>query len=164
MQTVFLKNTVYDDLCDIGGKDFTLPFDISHLYGKHPYDISGGEQQLVALGKVLLTNPRLLLLDEPTKGIDGSIKLMLADVLRKIKESGTTVVIVTHDTEFAAKVSDRCALLHRGEVISCDETRRFFSENDRFTTETSVMTRGFYDRAVLVGDATELMRANGRRK
>ena len=163
VQTVFLKNTVYEDLCDVS-REISLPFDISRLYNKHPYDLSGGEQQLAALAKVLLTNPRILLLDEPTKAIDGEKKRMLAEILKKLRDGNATVVIVTHDAEFAAEVADRCALMHRGEIISCDETRRFFSQNENFTTETSIMTRGIYDGAVIVDDAIKLAHLNGRRE
>lgn len=164
VQTVFLKNTVYEELCDVGGKDFELPFDISHLYKKHPYDLSGGEQQLAALAKVLLTKPRLLLLDEPTKGLDGATKRRLKTIISSLKDGGTTTVIVTHDTDFAADISDRCALVFSGEVICCDDVDKFFFESEFYTTETSRMTRGYYDGAVRVDDVLRLAEINGRRK
>lgn len=163
VQTLFLKNTVREELADVGGKDFSLPYDISHLYDKHPYDLSGGEQQLVALGKVLLTKPRLLLLDEPTKGLDGGAKRRLSEVIKGLKASGVTVVIVTHDAEFAALTADRCALFFRGEIISSGEPREFFSSNGFYTTEASRMTRGYYDEAVTADDVVSLCRLNGRR-
>ena len=164
VQTVFLKNTVREELESVGGKNIDLPYDITHLYGKHPYDLSGGEQQLVALGKVLLTHPRLLLLDEPTKALDGAAKEALAGVLKDLKKQGITVVIVTHDTDFAASVADRCAMFFAGEVISEGGVREFFSDNSYFTTEAARMTRGYYDFAVTPRDAAELCRLNGRRE
>ena len=164
VQTVFLKNTVREELESVGGKNIDLPYDVSHLYNKHPYDLSGGEQQLVALGKVLLTHPRLLLLDEPTKALDGAAKEALEGVLKDLKNQGMTVVIVTHDTDFAASVADRCAMFFAGEVISEGGVREFFSDNSYFTTEAARMTRGYYDNAVTPRDVCELCRQNGRRE
>lgn len=164
VQTVFLKNTVRDELKSVGGKNIDLPYDVSHLYNKHPYDLSGGEQQLVALGKVLLTHPRLLLLDEPTKALDGAAKEALAEVLKDLRNQGMTVVIVTHDTDFAASVADRCAMVFAGEVISEGSVREFFSDNSYFTTEAARMTRGYFDNAVMPRDVCELCRLNGRRE
>ena len=163
VQTVFLKNTVREELESVGGKNIDLPYDVSHLYDKHPYDLSGGEQQLVALGKVLLTNPRLLLLDEPTKALDGAAKETLASVIKGLKDRGVTVVIVTHDTDFAAAICDRCAMFFSGEAISTGAPRDFFSDNGFYTTEASRLTRGYYDGAVTVDDAVELMKLGGRR-
>ena len=164
VQTLFLKNTVYEELVDVGGKDFSLPYDISSLYSKHPYDLSGGEQQLVALAKVLLTKPRILLLDEPTKGLDGGVKKQISDVIKGLKKSGITVVVVTHDADFAANTADRCALFFGGEVISSGEPREFFSSNVFYTTEACRMTRGYYDGAVTSDDVVALCRLNGRRE
>ena len=73
------------------------------------------------------------------------------------------VVIVTHDTDFAATVSDRCAMFFSGEAISVGAPRDFFSDNGFYTTETSRLTRGYYDGAVTVDDAAMLCRRNGRR-
>lgn len=164
VQTVFVKNTVYEDLAQVGGREFTLPFDISHLYGKHPYDLSGGEQQLAALGKVLLTKPRLLLLDEPTKGLDGASKERIKSVIRDLKNDGMTIVIVTHDTDFAADISDRCAMLFCGEIVSQGTPEEFFAENSFYTTEASRMTRGYYSGAVTIDGIIRLCGANGRRE
>lgn len=164
VQTVFLKNTVREELESVGGRNFELPYDISNLYDVHPYDLSGGQQQLVALGKVLLTNPRLLLLDEPTKALDGAQKERLARVVKDLKSRGVTVVIVTHDTDFAAEISDRCAMFFAGEAISTGTPREFFSDNGYYTTESSRMTRGYYDGAVTTGDVVSLCKVNGRRE
>ena len=163
VQTVFLKNTVRDELADASADTDALPFDLSPLYGKHPYDLSGGEQQLVALAKVLATKPRLLLLDEPTKGLDAYAKKKIANVLKSLKSSGMTVVVVSHDVEFAAAVADRCAMLFRGEITSCNAPNRFFAGNSFYTTAISRMTRGFFDNAVTVEDAVALCRKNTRR-
>ena len=161
VQTVFLKNTVREELDECGADVDKLPFDIKHLLGKHPYDLSGGEQQLAALAKVLAAKPKLLLLDEPTKGLDAAAKLNIINVLRSLKEQGVTIVTVTHDVEFAAVCSDRCAMFFGGRIVSEGEPRRFFSENSFYTTAVSRMTRGHFNNAVTVEDAAELCRLNG---
>lgn len=114
---------------------------LTHLLDRHPYDLSGGEQQRVALAKLLLTKPDILLLDEPTKGLDAVCKQMLAARLRKLAAAGVTILTVTHDVDFAAEVSDRCGLLFDGEIISEDAPRRFFGNNCFYTTAASRMSR-----------------------
>lgn len=164
VQSVFLHSTVAEELRNSGVELSRLPFDLSPLLSRHPYDLSGGEAQLVALAKVLATKPRLLLLDEPTKGLDGEKKATLARLLRELKGQGITVLLVTHDVEFAALVSDRCALFFRGEAVSAGTPREFFSENSFYTTAASRMTKGFFENAVTMEDAISLCEKNGRRE
>ena len=163
VQTVFLKNTVREELAESGVNEQELPYAVAHLHSRHPYDLSGGEQQLVALAKVLATKPKLLLLDEPTKGVDAGTKAVLAQTVRSLKERGVTVVIVTHDVEWAAECADRCAFMFRGNVVSMGTPDLFFAENSFYTTAVSRMTRGYYDRAVTVEDAVQLCLLNGRK-
>lgn len=163
VQTVFLRNTVREELQDAQLGVSLLPFDLSPLMDRHPYDLSGGEQQLVALARVLATQPKLLLLDEPTKGIDAAAKLRLVDILRQLKQTGMALLLVTHDVEFAALCADRCALFFRGEVIAQGEPRSFFSSNSFYTTAASRMTRPQYHQAVTVADAAALCTMNGRK-
>lgn len=99
--------------------------EITHLLERHPYDLSGGEQQRAAIGKVLLLEPRLLLLDEPTKGIDAWSKRQLGNLLKDLRGQGITVLMVTHDVEFAAEVSDRCGLFFDHEITSVDTLKNF---------------------------------------
>ncbi len=163
VQTVFLKNTVREELLEAGAEAEMLPYDLSPLYDKHPYDLSGGEQQLVALAKVLATKPKLLLLDEPTKALDAYAKDGIAKILRTLSQNGVTIVLVTHDMEFAAEIADRCALFFRGEMISIDTPKAFFSANTFYTTATARMTKGYYDGAVTAKDVIDLCLANGER-
>jgi len=160
VQTVFLKNSVREEMEESGAAGMELPYDLSHLYDRHPYDLSGGEQQLTALAKVLATRPRLLLLDEPTKGVDAHTKSILADCIRQLKKNGVTVIIVTHDVEFAASCADRCAFVFRGNVVSEGRPETFFAENSFYTTAISRMTRGYYEDTVTVEDAVQLCRLN----
>ena len=164
VQTVFLKNTVREELAEVNIDSSDLPYDLSELNDRHPYDISGGQQQLLALAKVLSTKPRILLLDEPTKGLDAYAKKAITDVLKKLKEQGMTIVCVTHDVEFAADCADRCAMFFRGEITSCSSPEEFFSGNSFYTTAANKMTRGFYDGVTTVSDAVEIMKRNGAAK
>lgn len=166
---VFLRDTVEADLCDMCrllglSEDESKEklhsvsdrLGIRHLLSKHPYDLSGGEAQKCALAKILLSEPRLLLLDEPTKGIDACAKLTLRNILTSLKKDGVTIIIVTHDTEFAAASSDRCALFFDGEIISPSSPRKFFSGNDFYTTAASRISRGIFENAVTVEDVVRL--------
>ena len=164
VQTVFLCNTVREELRGTEQAQAMLPYSLTHLYDRHPYDLSGGEQQLVALAKVLSTEPKILLLDEPTKGLDAYAKARMIDVVKALRARGMTVVTVTHDVEFAAACADRCAMFFRGEITSIAPPRLFFSENSFYTTAVSRITRGHYDGAVTVEDAVALCRANGLRE
>ena len=126
------------------------------MLSRHPYDLSGGEGQRAALAKILLTEPKILLLDEPTKGIDAFAKQTLMAILRRFSEGGVTVLIVTHDTEFAAEISDRCAMLFDGKVISPSCPQRFFGKNNFYTTSASRISRGIFENTVTAGQVIAL--------
>ena len=164
VQTLFIADTVKEELKEVGFEPEMLPFDLTPLEERHPYDLSGGEQQMLGLAKAIAARPKLLLLDEPTKGLDAYAKKEFATVLRKLKNNGLTILMVTHDVEFAAAVADRCALVFRGEVTSEGESREFFSENNFYTTAVNRMTRGFYDGILRVREAEEIIRLNGCNK
>jgi len=163
VQTVFLKNTVREELEGCENAVRLLPRNISHLMDKHPYDLSGGEQQLVALAKVLSQKPELLLMDEPTKGLDAAAKLHLAETVKALKAQGMTIVIVTHDAEFSAHCADRCGLFFRGSIVSENTPDVFFSQNSFYTTAASRMTKGYYDNAVTVAESASLCIENDRK-
>ncbi len=164
VQTVFLKNTVREELSECGSVLSELPYDLTDLLDKHPYDLSGGQQQLAALAKVLAAKPKILLLDEPTKGLDAASKLNIINILRLLKERGVTVVTVTHDVEFSALCADRCAMFFGGRIVSTGTPNEFFSQNNFYTTAISRMTRGYFDNAVTLDDAAELCSINGRKE
>lgn len=169
VSTVFIKNTVRDDLFDIcravgcskdeAGKKIAAicgELSITEVLSRHPYDLSGGEGQRAALAKILLTEPKILLLDEPTKGIDAFAKQTLMAILSRLSEGGVTVFIVTHDTEFAAEISDRCAMLFDGKVISPSCPQRFFGKNNFYTTSASRISRGIFENTVTAGQVIAL--------
>lgn len=159
VQNLFSKNTVAEELA----KTDNTAIDLRELEKMHPYDLSGGEQQKLALNIVFASNPRILLLDEPTKAIDNFAKKELCALLKEFKNNGGTVVAVTHDAEFAAMVSDRCAFCFNGKINSCDNVRTFFSENNFFTTSISRTTKGYYKNVVSLKDALEIINRNGRK-
>ena len=115
--------------------------EISHLAKTHPYDLSGGEQQRLALGKILLLEPKLLLLDEPTKGLDPFFKIALAKIFDRLKAEGMTLFMVSHDVEFCAQYGDRCAMFFDGEVASQGSAREFFAGNNFYTTTANRIVR-----------------------
>ena len=162
-KTVFLKDTVRQDLEDIlrtlGHKKEEAAalarkaieaHQLEPLAEKNPLDLSGGERQKCALIKLLLTEPRVLLLDEPTKGLDAYTKHVLAKLLRELASRGVTVVSVTHDVEFAALISTRCALLFDGELLSTGTPHAFFSGNTFYTTAAARMSRENVPGAIFV--------------
>lgn len=150
VETLFLCDTVGEELARTGAAAADLPFDLTPLLDRHPYDLSGGEKQLLALGMVLAQKPRLLLMDEPTKGLDAYAKKQYADVLKTLRAQGVSIVIVTHDTAFAACCADRCLLLFRGQVAAEDKPDAFFGTNLFYTTPISRMTRGLLPGCVTV--------------
>lgn len=175
-QVLFLKNTVSEDLSETCkameyGRDESerliaetaKRLGITDVLSRHPFDLSGGEQQKAALAKLLILKPKILLLDEPTKGIDVHGRAQFAKILESLKGDGVTVVTVTHDAEFAAAYSDRCAFLFGGEIMSADEPNTFFSGNTFYTTAANRITKGYFDNAVLCEDAVELCRINGKK-
>lgn len=167
-QSLFVKKTVREDLaemCEGEGsagriEEIAGICDIAHLLDSHPYDLSGGEQQRAALAKVLLTEPKILLLDEPTKGIDNFFKLTFAGILRELKNKGVTVIMVSHDVEFCARYADSVSLFFDGGIITSNTPHRFFSKNSFYTTAANRMSRHVFSNAITNEDAIELCKKN----
>ncbi|MBR5156005.1 MAG: ATP-binding cassette domain-containing protein [Clostridia bacterium] len=164
-QSVFVKKTVYLDLMEILAEkkitkeekerklqNMSMLCRIEDLLGSHPYDLSGGEQQRAALAKVLLMEPEILLLDEPTKGMDAHFKEEFADVLADLKANGVTIIMVSHDIEFCAEYADRCALVFDGSITSVGTPREFFRGKNFYTTAANRMARTCLSDAVLAED------------
>ena len=163
-KNVFVKKTVYLDLLEMTDEKESRErrqehilsvaqlCRIENLLNRHPFDLSGGEQQRAALAKVLLKSPEILLLDEPTKGMDAKFKGVFADILRTLKQSGVTVVMVSHDVSFCAAYADCCAMFFDGGVTSTGHPRAFFAGNTFYTTAANRMTRGIIKNAILASD------------
>lgn len=164
-KSVFLKNTVYLDLMEMMSDKKISPEEketrvknvsalcrIEDLLDSHPYDLSGGEQQRAALAKVLLLSPEILLLDEPTKGLDAHFKKIFAEIMGDLKAKGVTVLMVSHDIEFCAEYADRCAMFFDGSITSSGEPREFFAGKNFYTTSANRMARAILPEAVLADD------------
>lgn len=173
-QTLFVRDTVEEDLEEMLPK--LMPrkerqeklqkviedTEIGHLLKMHPYDLSGGEQQRTALAKVLLLEPRILLLDEPTKGLDGFYKYKLGGIFKRLQAQGITIVMVSHDIEFCATYGDTCAMFFDGGIVTACGAREFFTGNSFYTTTANRMARGLYPDAVVVKDVIEKCKENRR--
>ncbi len=163
--TLFVKKTVWLELEDFRNEENLSHQErenrlqkvakfcrIQHLLSRHPYDLSGGEQRRVALAKLLLEMPKILLLDEPTGGMDAGFKREFGGLLQSLAKQGMTVVVVSHDMEFCAEYAHRCGLLFDGSITAEAESRQFFSGNTFYTTAASRMARGVLPDAVLAED------------
>lgn len=173
-QCLFVKDTVLEDLWEMySGKSeeeksrmeesvrrVIDDTEIRHLLFMHPYDLSGGEQQRAALAKVLLSEPEILLLDEPTKGLDGFYKEKLARIFEALKAKGITIVMVSHDVEFCAMYADRCGMFFDGNVAAVRETREFFKGNTFYTTAANRMARHLFPDVITVKEVVEQCRKN----
>lgn len=165
-QSFFTEDTVFDEILEVLKDDKSIAeetanqkakkiieyMELSHLTNHHPYDISGGEQQRLAIGKVLLKNPDVILLDEPTKGLDIALKDKLGDIFKKLRGQGKALVIVSHDMDFCSRYADRCVLFFDGNVNSDGDPVRFFSGNNFYTTTTNRMCRRHFPNAILPED------------
>ena len=135
---LFVHDTVDEELCEwqerCGYTDGELDeiverFGFSALLTQHPYDLSGGQQQKLAFAKLLLTKPKLLLLDEPTKGLDAASKQEIVEILHGLREAKTTVVLVTHDLTFVSQVADTATMLFDGQAACTEPVADFFENN-----------------------------------
>lgn len=153
-KSIFLSDKLYDDLAM--GEEFVKELGIQNILSSHPYDVSGGELQKAAFAKVLIQKPKLLLLDEPTKGLDFLAKEALGEILYKLQNKGVTIILSTHDVEFAAKYSTRCALMFDGDIATISTPRAFFAGSCFYTTAANRMARGISKDVILSEDVIKL--------
>ena len=174
-QSLFVKKTVREDLYEVidgkrERKSEAYPIEMKKkdavegivsltrlegLLDRHPYDLSGGEQQRLALAKVLLISHKILLMDEPTKGIYNHYKKELGEILRKLSEHGVTILMISHDVEFCAQYADRTGLFFQGNVVTSEESKKFFAGNNFYTTAANRMARNYFPNAVTVEDVVK---------
>ncbi|MGI5859323.1 MAG: ABC transporter ATP-binding protein [Tepidanaerobacteraceae bacterium] len=133
-------------------------FNLEPLLKRHPYDLSGGEKQKLAMATVLLSKPEVLLLDEPTKGLDPTFKINFQNMLDKLIKTGMTIIMVSHDIEFTAGNTYSCALLFNGEITSKDTSSNFFSENYFYTTSVNRTVREKLPKAIILEDVKKVCR------
>ena len=164
-KSLFVKKTVREDLEEMTSDkgliaQLAATCQIEKFLDSHPYDLSGGEQQRAALARVLLTQPKLLLLDEPTKGIDSFFKETFAGILQELKAKGITIIMVSHDVEFCARYADLVSMFFDGQILTTDTPRRFFGNNSFYTTAANRMSRHVFCQAVTAEDVIDLYRQN----
>lgn len=147
VQTLFRKESVAQELEGVP-ESIVEQMELDGLLESHPYDISGGQQQKLALAKVLAMNPDILILDEPTKAIDGIYKESLGEMLQNMKKQGKTIIIVSHDVDFCGEFADRCGLFAQGSLIAVNNFRDFFANNRFYTTTVSKMAGHKVENAV----------------
>lgn len=177
-QSLFVKKSVELELFEmVGGvkekkdEEYQLAMDkkdavegiikvthLEELLHRHPYDLSGGEQQRLALAKILLLRPKLLLMDEPTKGLDSYFKKEFAGILALLKEQGVTVFMISHDIEFCASYADRCGLFFDGNIVACGTPGEFFAGNNFYTTAANRMARRYFPMAVTGEDVVKCLK------
>ena len=173
-QALFTYDSVWEDLLDAAkqgrgarfvdkiqgnaeaaaerAREVAAKLELTDRLTSHPFDLSGGELQRAAIGKLLLQDADILLLDEPTKGLDAYLKQELAGILKKLTAEGITILMVTHDLEFAASYADRCALLFDGRITSEEEPHVFFSGNRFYTTTAGLISEGYLPEAITCGE------------
>ena len=155
-QMLLVHRNVREELLSIADEDrageMAALCRLEGLLDRHPYDLSGGEQQRTALAKVLLQNPDILLLDEPTKGLDNDFKELFASILRELTARGVCIIMVSHDVEFCAKYASRCALFFDGGIVTVDAPQPFFAGKSFYTTAANRMARHLIPDAVTAED------------
>ncbi len=172
-QSLFVFETVKEDLeevlilknkdrkyIDKEVKRVSKLLDIEHLLEHHPYDLSGGELQRAGMAKVMLLNPKIILLDEPTKGLDAYCKEKIGKMLMKLRDMGVTIVVVSHDIEFSARYSDRCAMFFDGSIVSEGTPKEFFLGNNFYTTVSNRIARNIFEDTLIYEDVVSLCKKN----
>ena len=172
-EALFAGPTIFDDLYSFASSlplskdeikkridEVSSFFGIEEILERHPYDVSGGEMQRSALAMLLLKEPDILFLDEPTKGMDSLFKKRFGETLRELAKKGKTVFMVCHDTEFCASFADECAMLFDGRVISESDSRSFFLSNYFYTTAARKMSVDVFENAVTEEEVLALCEKN----
>ena len=127
-------------------------FDICDLIDKHPYDCSGGEQQKIVIVKALLQNADVLVLDEPTKGLDPISSKNLANILNSLRDNGITILMTSHDLDFVANNCKRCLMLFDKDIQIDDDPKVIFAENNFYTTFVNRMVKDYVPEIVTLDD------------
>lgn len=164
VSVLFVKDSVLDELKEVKKKNGETPsdeeinktaelFEIDNLLKSHPFDLSGGEQEKLAIAKILLTEAEIYLFDEPTNGMDPTFKIKFGEIIRELKKSGKTFIIASHDIEFSATFADRCVMIFDGRVVSDSEPREFFSGNSFYTTTVNRIVRSVFPDCILTKEA-----------
>lgn len=156
-QDLFLKSSVKEELLTVSEEidEIAERLELTELLDKHPYDLSGGQQQMVGLAKVLLTRPEVLLLDEPTKGVDQLKKKKLGSLLQKLNREGITIVLISHDVDFCAAYANKAGMVFDGVMTAMGERHAFFLNQYFFTTTCLKICREVYEGMIIEEEVLE---------
>jgi energy-coupling factor transport system ATP-binding protein len=160
------KDTVYEEikftLDNFNIKDYILideilkSFDIYDVKHKNPRDLSGGQRQRVAIASIMVLKPEILMLDEPTRGLDIEIKENLGNMLKKINNNGTTILLITHDIDFAGEFCSEFMLMFNGEKVAKGNREQVLGNGIFYTTTINKLVRGSAKNIFTLKQAQEL--------
>lgn len=114
----------------------------------NPRDLSTGERQRAALAAILAAEPKLILLDEPTRGLDYEMKACLGKLLQRLQQEGQAIIVVTHDMEFAAEYAPEIVLMSQGQIISRGSKSKMLSRSTFYSSQVSKLFNNIDDRIV----------------
>ena len=148
VQLLFSYNTVQQELQKTGAdtkivQQIIDQLNLSPLLQQHPYDLSGGETQRLGIALMLCTGADILLMDEPTKGLDNCAKKQIGTLLQQLAAGGKSILLVTHDLDFAAATAHTVCQLSAGKIFQPIPSRNFFVQNRFYTTQAARICRGF---------------------
>lgn len=158
VRLLFTRKTVGEEL---GGRSDTAELCVlTGLLERHPFDLSGGEQQRLALAMVLSSDPDIILMDEPTKGMDSVFREQFVKIVSELKNRGITIILVTHDTEFCAACADMCAVLFDGRLHGESSAQDFLCTNAFYTTPSRKISKHIFENCITEKDVTQLCGIN----
>ena len=163
VQTLFASRTVQEELGEMSQdsekiKKVAELTQIENLLSCHPFDLSGGEQQRVAVAKLLLCERDIYFFDEPTKGMDAEFKKIFSEILSELKAKNKTVIIISHDIDFCAENAELCAMLFDKNISAVNTTDEFFDGNRFYTTAANKISKGIIDGAITDKDVIECLK------
>ncbi len=145
------KDSVYDEvrftMDNYGAYDDAViekvlkDLEIYDIKDKNPRDLSGGQRQRVAIASILVLKPEIILLDEPTRGLESDLKDRLGNILKKLNDQGTAIILVTHDTDFASKFCTGYVIMFNGRIIAKGTREDILGQGIFYTTSINKLVR-----------------------
>ncbi|MFC0673193.1 energy-coupling factor ABC transporter ATP-binding protein [Brachybacterium hainanense] len=137
-----IKDTVFEEIA-LGLENLAVPREqiiervcevielvgIGHLAGKNPSDLSGGQRQLVAFAAIIAMDAEFIVMDEPTSQLDPETSRRVFEIIRALKDRGTSILLVEHDIDLLVEVADRLVLMHRGTVLAHGDVREVIASD-----------------------------------